>query len=639
LVSIADDLHLLGWSCNKTPPFQPTSFTSLFPREQQLSGAEAVRIILDGLCKRTKASVTLAEPGAEGGRAVMLPYGDRHRFCEDVAKNADHHAECLRIAQDLGDKYLGLHRSDPEVKGIEAEEPPCWLIKNCYHFVSPVFVNGRILALAFGGRLIPKDEWSPSLLSDRRVPRDSAGPIYRDVVKGREAYDARRQEFREAVPIISKIGEDRYQLERRARDGRFLREIEALYSTSRGTAAAESVILERVVEYMVFQVGALIELREVNEQDAYHAQVRVRTMAINPAMREEVNAGGVKPLPEVPLSTTREIADALFPANLRILTRPTDKEVLQSIAVLLGSETFAADTACVAPIHVSNHRKLGLLLVNRGRWNSSKRITKTVSNHCVEALTALQMTLRQQQRHIEARDQTSFTLIQVEHELSLATDGVLQFGDLLKKQGHIQEERDRIMKVISSEVELIGALRDKIDFYNKLVDGKTLPRRDRTYRFYAEIVRPKVNLLLRRAQAGKVRIDHDSHEQTDMPRLSLDAGLIGQVLLNLLDNAVKYADQLSTVVFKAGYDAGRLWFSVENKGIGIPENERRFIFFPGVRCSNTWTVSAKGSGIGLYVAREITRALGGNIEVVSSTPEKTVLKAYVAAREVKEDQP
>lgn len=95
----------------------------------------------------------------------------------------------------------------------------------------------------------------------------------------------------------------------------------------------------------------------------------------------------------------------------------------------------------------------------------------------------------------------------------------------------------------------------------------------------------------------------------------LDAEVIRNILLNLLSNAVKYSAPGSPVLLRMRTQARDLVLSVEDCGIGIPEDQKRFLFEPGRRLSNVGDV--QGTGWGLYMVRRYLVLMGGDIQVRS----------------------
>lgn len=101
----------------------------------------------------------------------------------------------------------------------------------------------------------------------------------------------------------------------------------------------------------------------------------------------------------------------------------------------------------------------------------------------------------------------------------------------------------------------------------------------------------------------------------DLPPIGVDAGRIGRVLENLVDNALKYAPPDSPVVIRAEPVGDWLAVHVDDEGIGIPESERAMVLEPFHRAWNVRESATPGTGLGLYICRRLVEAHGGQLRV------------------------
>ena len=94
----------------------------------------------------------------------------------------------------------------------------------------------------------------------------------------------------------------------------------------------------------------------------------------------------------------------------------------------------------------------------------------------------------------------------------------------------------------------------------------------------------------------------------------VDPVAVRQILLNLLENAVKYGppEQIVDVKLRRGPN-GRIRMTVEDEGEGIPEAGREEVFHPYARLDRHRDSGVAGSGIGLAVVRELTHRQGGSV--------------------------
>ena len=96
-----------------------------------------------------------------------------------------------------------------------------------------------------------------------------------------------------------------------------------------------------------------------------------------------------------------------------------------------------------------------------------------------------------------------------------------------------------------------------------------------------------------------------------------DVERLEQVLVNVLQNAIKYTPQGGQITVAVERDGGEVRISVKDPGIGVPEEEQTKLFQRFFRAGNATTRNYSGLGIGLFVSNEIVRRHGGRFEVKS----------------------
>jgi signal transduction histidine kinase len=132
----------------------------------------------------------------------------------------------------------------------------------------------------------------------------------------------------------------------------------------------------------------------------------------------------------------------------------------------------------------------------------------------------------------------------------------------------------------------------------------------------------ELTALVRRVVEAEASFDGSRELRLEMPSepvtLSADADRLEQVLVNLIQNARKYSPSGSAIAVRVAAEPDAATVMVEDRGIGVPPEERIFIFEPFHRGSNVER-HVSGLGLGLYIAREIARAHGGDLTLSSST--------------------
>jgi PAS domain S-box-containing protein len=105
--------------------------------------------------------------------------------------------------------------------------------------------------------------------------------------------------------------------------------------------------------------------------------------------------------------------------------------------------------------------------------------------------------------------------------------------------------------------------------------------------------------------------------QGDLPPIVADPDKVRQVLTNFVDNAVKYSPDGGTVEIELSRRDHAVRFSVSDKGLGIPPSDQRRIFDKFYRVDPNLTRGVGGTGLGLYISRELVRRMNGTIWVDS----------------------
>jgi signal transduction histidine kinase len=102
-----------------------------------------------------------------------------------------------------------------------------------------------------------------------------------------------------------------------------------------------------------------------------------------------------------------------------------------------------------------------------------------------------------------------------------------------------------------------------------------------------------------------------------LPAVAADPDMLRQVLANLVENAVKYSPRGGGVHVSLEPQEGRVLFAVRDEGLGIPLREQERIFEKFYRLDPNLALGVGGTGLGLYISRELVRRMGGRIWVAS----------------------
>jgi signal transduction histidine kinase len=126
-----------------------------------------------------------------------------------------------------------------------------------------------------------------------------------------------------------------------------------------------------------------------------------------------------------------------------------------------------------------------------------------------------------------------------------------------------------------------------------------------------------------RMRFPKALLEVVAHE---VPILRAERLSMMSVLMNLLENAVKYSKGQPKICLTYGYEKEQFVFEVADNGIGIPLKERNKVFQRFYRVGNEDTRHAKGTGLGLYIVKQIVKSHRGKIQILDNLPVGTIFK-------------
>lgn len=228
---------------------------------------------------------------------------------------------------------------------------------------------------------------------------------------------------------------------------------------------------------------------------------------------------------------------------------------------------------------------------------------------CAGALVLIALQLVRRAEEL-ARIRADFTS-SVSHELRTPLAQILLFAESLRF-GRVRGERERLdaLTVILREARRLAHLVDNVLLFSRT------ERRTTHVSAHPQLLAPIVRDVVASFEP-LARVRHATLRATLDDRVSapVDPGGLRQVLLNLLDNAVKYGPEGQTVDVALALDGGRARLRVDDQGNGIRMVDRDRIWDPYIRLeSGEYSVST-GSGIGLSVVRQLMTLHGGEVRV------------------------
>jgi len=198
----------------------------------------------------------------------------------------------------------------------------------------------------------------------------------------------------------------------------------------------------------------------------------------------------------------------------------------------------------------------------------------------------------------------------VSHELRTPMASVIGSARTLQARWRelSAEQRDAFLALIAGETDrLAGLIGEVLD--TSRIDAGTF-----TYSFGDVDLGGLVEETVAAADLGQDAVDVVARIPRTLPVVRGDAARLRQVLSNLIDNAVKYSPEGEQVEVRATAVNGRVVVDVSDRGRGIAPADQRLVFEKFGRVTGT---AKPGTGLGLYIARAIAEAHGGQLELTS----------------------
>ncbi|GGX30561.1 response regulator [Undibacterium squillarum] len=251
-------------------------------------------------------------------------------------------------------------------------------------------------------------------------------------------------------------------------------------------------------------------------------------------------------------------------------------------------------------------------------------------------LQTLQMEndLREAERaRIHAEETTaakSMFLANMSHEIRTPMNAIIGMAHLALRTGLNEKQRDYVEKIHRAGVSLLGIINDILDF-SKVEAGKL---RIEQVEFDLHEVFENISLMTA-DRAFEKKLEFLIQIDPEVPwRLMGDGLRLSQVLINLVNNAIKFTDHgqvtLSCKLVRRDSAQATLGFTVSDTGIGMSSEQQNRLFQPFSQADESTTRRFGGTGLGLSISRRVVELMGGCIELQSQEGDGTTVSCEIS---------
>lgn len=290
--------------------------------------------------------------------------------------------------------------------------------------------------------------------------------------------------------------------------------------------------------------------------------------------------------------------------------------------LMTGSEAMTREevsgdggqTLLFVPIRHENQTIGAIILTAQHDFTDEQR--DLVTRMAARAGVAIQNTRLFEQVRAADRAKSEFVSV-VAHELKVPMTSISGYADLLKVAGEINEQQAEFVEIIKNNVNRMKVLVNDLSDISRIESGN----------LKVELTSVDPRAVIQAARDGaQTQIEERQHRfvediTEDLPPVSADQNRLVQVLLNLLSNAYKYTPDGGTIILRAWQDEDRVFFSVQDTGVGMTQEDIARLGTKFWRADNEHSNNQPGTGLGFAITRNLIALMKGDL-IIESAPGK-----------------
>lgn len=253
-------------------------------------------------------------------------------------------------------------------------------------------------------------------------------------------------------------------------------------------------------------------------------------------------------------------------------------------------------------------QQYSLLLENSAQFEKIQNFNITLKSEVDSATKELSSTYEK----LQALDATKDEFISMaSHQLRTPLTSVKGYVSMILEgdAGEITPlQRDLLNQSFISSQRMVYLIADLLNV-SRLKSGKFVVERRATY--LPDLVKTELDQVAEVAKGRGLKLEYIAPKT--FPTLMLDETKTRQVIMNFTDNAIFYTPKGGSIKIELTYKGDSVSFTVKDNGIGVPKKDQKQLFAKFFRSSNARKARPDGTGLGLFMAKKVVMAQGGQI--------------------------